>query len=98
MVGDALVHAPRGEGFAQVIEFFDAPNLAIEGAVPNMTAPVQDYTGTRANPTFVSGSQEAPSPPEIVNLRRPTGNATSVAGVPTNTPIIDTMAAGFRSR
>jgi plastocyanin len=43
------------------------------------------YTGTRANPTFVSGSQEAPSPPEIVNLRRPTGNATSVAGVPPNT-------------
>jgi glucose dehydrogenase/plastocyanin len=43
------------------------------------------HTGTRADPTYVSGSQEAPDPPPIVNLRRPVGNATSVPGVPPNT-------------
>ena len=42
------------------------------------------YTGTRANPNFISGSQEAPAPAEIVNLRRPVGNA-SGAGLPPNT-------------
>jgi quinohemoprotein ethanol dehydrogenase len=43
------------------------------------------HTGTRADPNHVSGSQEAPDPPPIVNLRRPVGNATSVPGVPPNT-------------
>lgn len=33
------------------------------------------YTGTRANPTIVSGSSEAPAPLPIVNWRRAVGNA-----------------------
>lgn len=42
------------------------------------------YTGTRANPNYISGSQEAPAPPPIVNLRRPVGN-TAQGAVPANT-------------
>jgi len=42
------------------------------------------YTGTRANPNFISGSQEAPAPPPIANLRRPVGN-TAPDAVPANT-------------
>lgn len=32
------------------------------------------YTGPRSNPTFVSGSSEAPAPLPIANWRRPVGN------------------------
>lgn len=42
------------------------------------------HTGTRDNPNYVSGSQEAPDPPPVVNIRRPVDNS-SGAGVPPNT-------------
>jgi quinohemoprotein ethanol dehydrogenase len=41
------------------------------------------YTGTRANPTYVSGSSEAPAPLPIANWRRPVGN-TAAGIVPAN--------------
>lgn len=41
------------------------------------------HTGTRANPTLVSGSSEAPAPLPIVNWRRPVGN-TAAGIVPDN--------------
>ncbi len=41
------------------------------------------YTGTRANPTVVSGSSEAPAPLPIANWRRPVGN-TAAGVVPAN--------------
>ncbi|MET0333647.1 MAG: PQQ-binding-like beta-propeller repeat protein, partial [Rhizobacter sp.] len=41
------------------------------------------YTGTRANPTVVSGSSEAPAPLPIANWRRPVGN-TAAGIVPEN--------------
>jgi quinohemoprotein ethanol dehydrogenase len=41
-------------------------------------------TGPRANPVVVSGSSEAPSPPPIVNKRRPVDN-TAAGDVPANT-------------
>ncbi len=42
------------------------------------------YTGTRANPTIVSGSSEAPDPLPIATWRREVGN-TAGTGMPANT-------------
>jgi plastocyanin len=41
------------------------------------------HTGPRANPAYVTGSQEAPSPPPIATWRRPVGN-TAPGIVPDN--------------